>query len=228
MKKNVQLKDRAGHAQQRSNVYAFLASVYREEINADLLHRIKDPHFMEVLSDLGVSLGEEFFSTSEKDLLENLAVEYTRLFLGPDKHISPHESVHCERDDGDWGTLWGKSTVEVKNFIETAGLEYKSEFTGLPDHIGVELEFMQALTQKESTAWEKNDIDGVHYCCQIEKKFFNEHLAKWIHVFCDKIKLMAELPFYREIANLTQNFMEFEKEEMSTHKEETQKKVKTA
>lgn len=215
MEKGKKIKiEMAEHAMQRSNIYAFLASVYREEINADLLSRIQDPHFMGVLFDLGVSLGEEFFSTPEQELLENLAVEYARLFLGPDKHISPHESVHHERDGGDWGTLWGMSTVEVKKFIETTGLEYKSEFTGLPDHISVELELMQAVTKKESIAWEKNDMEGVHYCCQIEKKFFNEHLAKWIHVFCDKVKLMAELPFYREIASITQNFMEFENEEL--------------
>jgi TorA maturation chaperone TorD len=217
MEKGKQIKtEMAEHALQRSNVYAFLASVYREELSADLLNRIQDPHFMGVLFDLGVSLGEEFFSIPKKELLEDLAVEYARLFLGPDKHISPHESVHHDRGDGDWGTLWGRSTVEVKKFIETAGLEYKSEFTGLPDHIGVELEFMQAVTKKESTAWEENDMEGLHSCCQIEKKFFNEHLSKWIPVFCDKIVSMAELSFYREIAGITKNFIEYENDELKT------------
>jgi TorA maturation chaperone TorD len=86
----------------------------------------------------------------------------------------------------------------------------------LPDHIGVELEFMQAVTKKESTAWEENDMDGVHSCCQIEKKFFNEHLSKWVHVFCDKVISMAELSFYREIAGITKNFMAYENEELKT------------
>jgi TorA maturation chaperone TorD len=202
------------HAMHRSSIYGFLAMVYSRELTPELLSRIQDPQFMGVLFDLGVSLGEEFFSTPRKELLEDLAVEYARLFLGPDKHISPHESVHYERADGDWGTLWGKSTVEVKKFIESAGLEYKPEFSGLPDHIGVELEFMQAVTKEESLAWEKNDINRVNFCCQIEKKFMNEHLLNWVHIFCDKVLSMAEMSFYREIANITKNFMGFEKEDL--------------
>ena len=112
-----------------------------------------------------------FHKLLRKELIEDLAVEYARLFLGPDKHISPHESVHHERDGGDWGALWGKSTVEVKKFIESAGLEYISEYSGMPDHISVELEFMQQATSREAQAWESNDSEGALYCLKMEKKF---------------------------------------------------------
>ena len=81
---------------------------------------------VEVLSEMGFQY--EIFSQKDQDqLLEDLAVEYARLFLGPAKHISPHESIHHQRDDGDWGSHWGGSTVEVKKFIESTGLEYKTE-----------------------------------------------------------------------------------------------------
>lgn len=201
----------AGH---RSTIYSFLSLIFRTEVTKELLENIKERSFLSMLSDMGVNFDNDFLSKPEDTLLEDLAVEYTRLFLGPDKHISPHESVHHERGDGDWGVLWGRSTVEVKSFIETAGLKYKSEFTGLPDHISVELEFMHAVTKEEAQAWENNDIERANYCCQIEKKFMTEHLLKWGHIFCDKIMAEAELSFYREIAGITKNFMEFEKEEL--------------
>ena len=111
-------------ARMRSNIYGFLSSLFREEINAERLRQIKDPAIKKVLSAMGFQY--DIFSQKDQDkLLEDLAVEYTRLFLGPDKHISPHESVHHERDDGDWGVHWGASTVDVKKFIEKDGLEYK-------------------------------------------------------------------------------------------------------
>jgi len=205
------LKDLAGH---RSNIYGLLAAIYRREMTAGLLKQIKDPSMLGVLSNLGLKLNNGFLETPEHQLLEDLAVEYARLFIGPGKHISPHESVHHKRDDGQWGQLWGQSTAEVKKFIESAGLSYQSEYTGLPDHISVELEFMQQVTLAEEKAWEGDDKNLALACLEKEKKFIEEHLAGWIPVFCEKVINGAELPFYRLMAELTKKFIEFEKNEV--------------
>ncbi len=207
-------QERTAVARQRSNVYGLLATVYRQELTSGLLQQIKGPQFLGVLSDLGIQLGDDFFQRHEEELLEEMAVEYTRLFLGPGKHISPHESVHHQRDGAEQGQLWGQSTVEVKRFIESSGLDYRSEYRGLPDHISVELEFMQQVTLREEQAWREEDKDGALYCLKIEKKFIEEHLIRWIPIFCEKVIREAELPFYREMAALTRNFMEFEKGEI--------------
>jgi TorA maturation chaperone TorD len=210
MKKSKNSINPAGSAQERSNIYGLLSIIYRQEPTSALIQQIKDPVFREGLASAGINLEEDFLNKPEEKLLEDLAVEYTRLFLGPGKHISPHESVHHERDDGDWGSLWGKSTVEVKKFIETAGLEYKSEYSGLPDHISVELEFMQEVIKRETQAWKEKDREGALYCLKIEKKFIDEHLARWIPVFCDKIISEADLSFYREMSRLAKSFIELE------------------
>jgi len=205
------MKDLAGH---RSNIYGLLATIYRREMTSDLLKQIKDPSMLGVLSNLGIELNHGFMKTPEHELLEDLAVEYARLFIGPGKHISPHESVHHKRDDGRWGQLWGPSTAEVKKFIESAGLSYQSEYTGLPDHISVELEFMQQVTLAEEKAWEDGDRNLALVCLEIEKKFIEAHLAEWIPDFCGKVINGAEFPFYRLMAELTQKFVEFEKNEV--------------
>ena len=90
------MKELAGH---RSNIYGLLAAIYRREMTSDLLKQIKNPSMLGVLSNLGIELNNGFFKKPEKELLEDLAVEYARLFIGPGKHISPHESVHHQRDD---------------------------------------------------------------------------------------------------------------------------------
>ncbi len=206
-------------AKNRSNIYGLLAAIYRQEITPNLLKQIKDPQFMGVLSNLGIELNNGFFQKSEDDLLKDLAVEYARLFLGPGKHISPHESVHHKRDDGQWGQLWGLSTAEVKKEIESAGLSYQAEYTGLPDHISVVLEFMQQVTLAEEKAWADGNRNLALVCLEKEKEFIEEHLAGWIPVFCEKVIKEAELSFYREISSLTWRFIEFEKEELKKLKE---------
>ncbi len=207
-------EDKRAVAKNRSNIYGLLASVYRQEVTSDLIQQIKDPQFLGVLSDLGTEGLDTFLQKPENELLEDLAVEYTRLFLGPGKHISPHESVHHQRDDGQWGNLWGKSTAEVKKFIESTGLNYIEDFKGLPDHISVEFEFMQQLIQREEQAWKEVDADKATACRQVEKKFIEGHLIRWIPSFCEKVIQDAQLPFYRSLAELTKIFIEYEMEEM--------------
>jgi TorA maturation chaperone TorD len=200
---------------QRSNIYGLLALIYRAEPTEQLIKYIKDPKLLSVLSGMGAGLGDDFLKRPDHRLTEDLAVEYTRLFLGPGRHISPHESVHHERDDGDWGSFWGRSTLEVKKFIEAAGLEYNSRYSGLPDHISVEFEFMQQAARRQARAREENDNQGGLYCMRMEKKFIEEHLIRWVPIFCDKVIAEASLSFYREMARVTKYFMEFEHEEMN-------------
>ena len=140
--------------------------------------------------------------------LNDLVLEYTRLFVGPGKHIVPYESVY--RGNGD--ALWSETTVKVKNFIESSGLEYSSNWSGLPDHIGVELEFMQRLTCHEKEAWSVDDKETAFHCLEFEKRFIDEHLSQWVPVFCDKVKEESRVAFYVEMAELTRQCIDFDSE----------------
>jgi len=211
------IKKLAGH---RSNIYGFLAAVYRQELTSELYQQMKNNEFQEVLSSLGVKLNNGFFQNSEQELLENLAVEYTRLFVGPGKHISPHESVQHKKEGVQSGQLWGELTAAVKKIIESSGLEYTSEYTGMPDHISVELEFMQQVVRREAQAWGADDDETARLCLTNEKKFIDEHLCGWIPEFCEKVIEAAEMPFYREMARLTLSFIEFEKQELNKFEED--------
>jgi TorA maturation chaperone TorD len=206
------MKELAGH---RSNIYGLLATIYRREMTSDLLKQIKDPSMLGVLSTLGLKLNNGFLKKPEHELLEDLAVEYARLFVGPGKHISPHESVHHKKEGVQSGQLWGELTAEVKSIIESSGLEYISEYTGMPDHISVELEFMQQVILREAQAGQADDDKTALLCREHEKKFVDEHLFCWIPDFCEKVIKAAELSFYREMARLTHRFIEFEKQELN-------------
>ena len=207
----------------RSNIYGFLAKIYEKEITADFLQHLKDPKFQRSFSELGIQITSDFLGKQEKELLEEFSVEYAWLFLGPGKYISPHESVHHVLEGGDWGSLWGKSTVEVKNFIETAGLEFQTNYKGMPDHISVELEFMRHATLRESQAWENEDFEGAVYCLKMEKMFLHQHLAQWTTPFCDQVIEKSRLLFYREIAVITKEYIAYENQNMDIYLSEAEK-----
>lgn len=197
----------ADSARSRSTIYGLLTAVFREEPSETFINELRDPRMSGVFSEMRVELGDSFYSSSGSELTEDLGVEFARLFIGPGSHISAHESVFTKNESGA-GALWGERTVRVKKFIETAGLVYEPKFTGIPDHISVELEFMQKLSEWEAEKWQEDDSDGANYCLGVQKKFVDEHLSQWASNFCEQVIEEAELPFYREMSKVTKAFLE--------------------
>ncbi len=190
----------------RSFLYGFLATVYRSEPNYLVIRLFKTSEFLSALEDLGVPLDESFLQKGDDELIEILGEEYTRIFCGPGKHVSPYESVHVEKD----ASLWGPSTVAVKKFIESNGFTLQSSYKGIPDHISVELEFMQKMVRQSGIARKNNRTDEEKYYQHIANQFIEGHLSRWIPSFCHQVMEYASIPFYEEMARLTRDFIELE------------------
>ena len=201
---------------QVGSIYGLLARFFGQEVTADFLKELREPHFRELFEELGIDLGDDFYSHPADELLEELAVEYAGLFIGPGHFISPHESVHHVRDDGDYGKLWGADTVAVKAFIEATGLRYESSFGGMPDHISAELEFVHKLEQRLQQAQADDEQELAENLIQIKQRFLTAHIFSWVPGFLDKVAAKANLPLYREIAMLASQFLAGEQEMMAT------------
>ncbi len=208
-------KSLAENAHSRSHIYGILATVFRSEPTQAFIKELRGPRLSGVFSELGVELGDEFFNIPESELKEILEVEFTRLFIGPENHISAHESIFTEMD-GCSAALWGTTTVEVKNFIETTGLDYDPKFNGIPDHISVELEFMQKLAEWEADKWGQNDKKNAQYGQKVQSLFLQKHLLCWAPQLCSEVMSRAEIPFYRAMAELCSNYIEFERQVFAT------------
>ena len=204
--------DMAEMAAARANVYGLLADIFREEPSEALLSKFREPKFSGALHALNLSLDEMFESSSQAQLVADLALEFTRLFIGPGPHISPHESMHTEALFGETKSLWGKQTVEVKKFMQAAGLKTDDSFGGMPDHLGAEFEFMQRLLLKEAEAWTNEDHELGANILKIEKKFYDEHLSQWVANFCDRVTEAAGHVFYKQFSEVTKGFIDFEKD----------------
>lgn len=95
---------------------------------------------------------------------------------------------------------WGKATEEVQRFYKTLGLTIDEELQIVPDHMSAELFFMSYLV-------ENGFLPG-------QKKFLEEHLVKWIPLFCDGIQAHAKTDFYRRIAILLKELVSSDSEEL--------------
>jgi len=196
----------------RANIYGLLADVFRGAPSEAFLSELRKPKFLGALRDMGLSFDGVLDSTSQAQLAEDLALEFTRLFIGPGSHIAPNEALHVETRFGESNAYWGEQTVQVKKFMAAAGLSIDDAFGGMPDHISAEFEFMQRLLLKEAEAWANKEDELAHNTQKIEKQFYDDHLSQWVTNFCDKVIGASEHPFYGRFAEVTKSFVDFENE----------------
>ncbi len=206
-------------AQARGAVYRLLSRCFyapTPELLEDLDHGPSASLLQNVLSGLQVGTREEMLAAAENgmtaesgadvSLLTVLRDEYMRLFEGPGHmEVAPYESVHRKDvSDLERGLVMGAATLDAKRRYAQAGLGIAKDFTDLPDHIAVELEFMYYLCAKEAAAG-GSQADGVFVTAQQE--FLREHFLKWLPQFCDAVERAARVRFYRDLARVTSAYI---------------------
>jgi len=133
-----------------------------------------------------------------EDRSSELALAYTRLFLGPQKPLAyPYESVYVE------GQLGGMTCGQVTRCYAEAGLKLMSSMREMPDHISVELAFMAHLAAQEEQA-----PDQAKLWRQRQRRFLLDHLARWLPMFWQNVENSPAHPYYREAARSLRDLVE--------------------
>lgn len=136
---------------------------------------------------------------------EELAVEYARLFVGPQRVIAPpYGSIYLEEGR----RVMGDSTLDVLHTYQEEGLHLDSEFKELPDHIAAELEFMYYLTAKGENAASRGEVKEAAGRLAAREAFMTRHLRRWVPGFCARIKDGTGSDFYRSLADCVAGLIE--------------------
>jgi TorA maturation chaperone TorD len=139
--------------------------------------------------------------------LEDLLIDYTRLFLGPvAAPARPYGSVWLEADKG----LMQDSTMAVLALYAAGGFEIAEAFRELPDHVAAELEFLYLLRFKIAQARMAGDAAAAAAAEALRRRFLEQHLGVWITPFSTAVKAGAQTDFYRALAALTERFVGLE------------------
>ena len=236
------LKECALSAENRCNAYGFLATVYNQMpddafvsniLNTDLdgLLAVFDhedqPQSDQPQSDNtgayileGLLLIKDYIEQSREKTLEDIKIEMgrdrTRLFRGIKSGYGPpppYESVYVGTDENPST----QASLDVRQAYTDADAKVPKEVKELPDYIGIELDFMRHLTQKEVYAWEEDQTEQARELLNKQHRFLRDHLARWAPLYCEKMYQKAEYDFHRGIARLTSGFVLHELERMQDY-----------
>ncbi|HIE33379.1 MAG TPA: hypothetical protein EYP81_04980 [Thermodesulfobacteriaceae bacterium] len=137
------------------------------------------------LKALSKKVGLNFEGEFEVEDLEDLKVEYTRLFITSPYYTPapPYASVYLSSDR----RLKGEGYDQALAFYREAGYEPVEEGE-LADHVAYELAFMALLL-------EENRKD-------LLREFLESHFLKWYPRFLSALKKAEPKPFYRALGEL--------------------------
>lgn len=135
---------------------------------------------------------EQTRSLKEHKALEELSVEFCRLFVGPYPACPPYESVY--RGEAMMG---GRAERRVQEFLRRHGMEavIGPGLTVLSaDHLAVELTVLAHLYPAAA-----DPRDPGH---QAARSFMESHVLTWVPVYLRELRDAARLAPYRTIAGL--------------------------
>lgn len=143
----------------------------------------------------------------EQETLTKLSRDWTRLFRGTDRHgmLPPYESLYRPE------RLQKKPAQEINRLFSKMGILVPEEWHQPSDYIGVELDFMRFLCEKERGLLSEGEPNALRETVEEEKSFLEDHLALWIPIFCERMLGEAQEKYYLGIAHLTLGLIGFDR-----------------
>lgn len=200
-------------AEEREEIYGFFSSHCLEPPSDAVISMIQDGSILEAIKLEGDSVGYAELvkfvgeDANMPELKNELIAQHSKLFLLP-ADVFPQEAFYLDKRK----YIGGKMTAAVGRFYETAGAEVLKDCIEMPDHIGIELQFMQFLCNLEATLRQNGNETALNQCIGLQERFLNEHLLKWAFQCCEKIIEVSKIRFYTALAHLMMEFLRAEKE----------------
>lgn len=139
------------------------------------------------------------------EYVENLAVEYARLFIGPKNPLAiPYASFYLSETK----TVMTDITTEVRKRYLDAGMAVRDLYSAPDDHIGIELEFISYLTEKIIELYENGNRPEASRLFEIRNNFINEHMVNWTLLFVAGLLASTQEDFYRGSAVILRGVIE--------------------
>lgn len=183
-----------------AGLYNLVSRCLEEEVDRDLLALLRGA-LRQPLEDAGWSLGRDLLEQPEDELLASLAEEYTGLFVAPGG-VSPFASVF------ETGCMFREPCDRATAAYRQAGWNYCRRMSGeFADHIGTMLGFLGHLASDEAEARQQGDPDRANGIRKQHEAFLLEQLGGWAPGWCRRVAQAALLPFYRQVAQLTEQLL---------------------
>jgi TorA maturation chaperone TorD len=200
MKSSVALSMSSAEAAARSGTYRLLARLWLREVDRELLRKLCSPP----LCDSFVEAGGILPAGDNEWTIEQLAIDYCQLFIGPANHLPPFQSVWQS------GQFQGAAIASMEKFVEVVGYDTDALPSGtMLDHLGVQFDVMGHILDQIPTC--QSEQESPERAWEIAHCYFAMHLT-WPAKLLEVAAPRATTEFYRSIFMLTCAFLDDERQ----------------
>ena len=179
-----------------NGMYHLLARLWLYEVDEPLLIELTTAPMRELYLAAGGRLPSNTDSTAHT--IDDLAVDYCQLFVGPQQAAPPYQSVWLT------GEFQGKPVESMQQFIDVIRFNVKRLPSGtMLDHLGTQLLVMAAMNQALTSEFIPQTL------LEIRSEFFRRHLL-WPARLLAAAEKNSQTPFYRSLATVTREFLNWE------------------
>lgn len=171
----------------RAGLYSFFSGVLLREFDRNTLESIGQAEWKSALECLEIEC-----PGSDDHLIEELAVDYCRIFVGPQGACVPCQSVW---EDGQYQSRVIESMSEFLDVVTPEGE------CAIRDHAGLQFEMMARMLCFEASR--PNESYG------LSEEFFKKHIA-WTERMFGKAANIATTDFYRDLLEAGKQFVQSE------------------
>ena len=170
----------------RAKIYALLSKLYSDTIDARVLNDLKTNK--EILTLFGEDANSFILNSYERKVLNECNIDFSSIFLLNAKPIE--SSVIDSKSD----VLVGLSNPVMEFYFKHGyNINLINTHIQTPDHISIELGFMQKLILDKDT--------------KAQRVFLKKHLLSWAISYLISISDMAKTPFYKDLFDFTIEFL---------------------
>ena len=200
----------------RARTYGLLARIFRVEVDGKFLEELRHLRFPTSTGNEHVDYGYRtmynYLKGTWEDTLLDLARDYARTFIGHGNNgrsaAYPFESVHTSEKR----LLMQDARDEVLAIYRANLLKKGEEWNDCEDHIALELEFMQVMSESTAKALKEGKEDEAVEMLKTQRAFVGQHLANWVPMFVSDIKYFSQTDLYIGAGELLLGFVQTEVE----------------
>ena len=184
----------------RAGLFSLLGRCLEAEVDRDLLDLIRGS-LADALREAGMDLGYVFARAPTERLLQELAEEFTGLFVAPGA-VVPYASVF------ETGCMFQDPCTRALRAYLEAGWDYRRRHSGeFADHVGTMLAFVGRLAGAEVRALERGAGSESAVWRERRERFVLDQLGPWAPGWCRRARIHARHDFYRAALDLAERVL---------------------
>ncbi|HIO71093.1 MAG TPA: dehydrogenase [Campylobacterales bacterium] len=186
----------------RANMYGLLSRLLLQEVDSEVISFLKKSENLDLLFP---NLKEwKIWNELEDEKLINqhLNPDFTNISI---LHLVPYETFYTREDM----MIETGGANPVTDYYHQYGFKVEFDIARVisPDHIGIELEFMNKLVLAELEALKNGDSETAKKIQEVQKEFLEKHILNWVALYLINMKYEAFTPFYHDLAETTLSFL---------------------